>query len=206
MDQIIKLLEFWKKYKEQGFSDDFARFGIWLNNEIPSEQDTSSTPQEVLEGDKNTKIGYYLGELIEFSDHWTKLAFRNLPITGWTDFGILKGVEYSDTPTKKELVQHAVAEQSTIFEAIKRLQKYGLLEEVIDKDDRRVRRVKMTKEGKKVIDAATHQAIQLSNLFVADLSEDEKKVLIDILLKLNNFHRDLYQEMPKEKVVETYGL
>ena len=206
MDKIIALLQHWQSYQGQGFPEDLSRFGVWLHYAtLPNEED-DRTPGEVLQSDENSQIGYHLGELIGFTEHWTKLAFRDLPITGWTDFGILKAVEFGENPTKKEIAVQAIAEQSTIFEAIKRLQKNGLLDEIQDEEDKRVRRVKMTDKGKTIINNATRKAIHLSRLLVADLLPDEKSVLIKMLKKLNHFHREMYQEMPKENVIENYAL
>lgn len=202
IDQIIKLLDHWKNFKEKSLSDDLGQFGLWLNEkenkkkEIPDDYTISP----------NMTIGFLLGGILGYLEVWTKMTFRNLPIQNFHDFGTLKFIEALKNPTKKEIAEDSLVEQSTCFEALKRMAKNELVEEETDERDKRVKRVKLTKYGKEITDQATHQAYLLSSLLVGDITDDEKQVLIGVLQKLDNFHEDLYRKVDRDKIIEYYKL
>lgn len=204
MDEILSLLNLWKEYLELGKPIDIQLFGKWLNEKDLRERKERSTGS--FQTDEEAMIGFYLGNVISFSEVWTKVSLRDLPIIGFGDYGVLNFILKKENPTKKEVVQFHVGENSTSFETIKRLIKQGLIEEEVDSEDRRLRRVRLTEEGKKVSQLALHQAMKLSRLLVGNLSDSEKKSLLQILEKLFNFHHNLYHQNVKEKVIEDYDL
>ncbi|MEL7145084.1 MAG: winged helix DNA-binding protein [Bacteroidota bacterium] len=207
MDQIIKLLQYWKKYTDRGLGEELDRFGHWLANEL-SQAESHQRP-DMVDLDQlplNFKVGFLLGNLLTYVDMWSKMAFRNLPIHNFHDFGSLKFIEQEKNPTKKEIATDSLVEQSTCFEAIKRMTKKGLLEETTDETDKRVKRVCLTKYGQEVANKATEQTMKLSNLMVADLTEDEKVIVIRLLSKMEKFHNDLYLNADKSDIIKNYDL
>ena len=204
MEQVIKLLEYFKVYQDKGLGDDIGRFGLWLNKELGAEKVVEVPPAYSVS--ENAAIGFLLGGLLGFGDVWTRLAFRDLPIQHFYDFGIIKFIEVMKAPTKKEVADKSLLEQSTCFEAIKRLTKHGILEEQVDTDDRRVNRVKLTAYGRKIASKATQQSFLLSDLLVGDLVEEEKSDLTRLLKKLDRFHEDLYRNTDKDKIINHYRL
>ncbi|MGK7393039.1 MAG: MarR family winged helix-turn-helix transcriptional regulator [Candidatus Cyclobacteriaceae bacterium M3_2C_046] len=209
MEEVIELLQYWKRYIESGFNKDFRQFGQWLvqqNNEQKNASDEWNSRVDINQEGLDAVLGFQLGGLMSYSDTWTKLAFRNLPLVGIADFGILKFIEYTGSPTKKSISLTAIMEASTCFEILKRLQKNNLIEEKPDSEDKRVKRVKLTAAGKKVIEQATIQVKALSGFLVGNLSEQEKLQLLNALKKLNEFHHHWYHEGDKEKLMEVYQL
>lgn len=204
MDDILKLLGYWKIYSERGLGNDLGRFGVWLNNEQKKEK-TDDIPSE-FQVSPNVKIGFLLGHVMAFGEVWTKLAFRDLPIQHFHDFGTLRFILIHKNPTKKEIAEDSMMEQSSCFESLKRLTKAGLLVDQQDKNDRRVRRVKLTNKGTKLVEKAKEQSYALSNLLVGDLTDGEKKTFISLLEKLCSFHETLYESSSKEKIASAFNL
>ncbi|MEM6523742.1 MAG: MarR family winged helix-turn-helix transcriptional regulator [Bacteroidota bacterium] len=204
MDEILKLLGFWKTYTEQGLGNNLSHFGLWLNNEL-TKTETEKIPDQ-FNISTNVKIGFLLGHIMAYGEVWIKLAFRDLPIQHFHDFGTLRFIQVHKNPTKKEIAEDSMMEQSSCFESLKRLTKAGLLIDQADKNDKRVKRVKLTKIGNQVLEAATKQSFALSDLLVGDLNPDEKEQLIRLLEKLGKFHEHLYQNSPKEKITQAFKL
>ena len=202
MQDIIRLLTYWDAYCQSNQTADFKRFGHWLDRQLDTEK---HQPKE-YGASPEALMGFLFGSLISYSEVWTRLAFRNLPLTGFTDFGILKFIEENDQPTKKTIANHSVAEDSTIFESIKRLIKQGLILEATDPNDKRVRRVRLSDTGKEIVKSATQSVLNLSQLLAGDLTSEEKTLMIGILRKLNRFHHDLYQHTSKEQIASAYQL
>ncbi|OEK00573.1 hypothetical protein BFP97_03210 [Roseivirga sp. 4D4] len=204
MEEAIKLLEHWKRFIDEGNQENFGEFGKWLEQKNPEKPNTYFS--EPFMEDTNATFGYYLGSVIGFADAWERLTFRDLSINGFIDFGILKQVQYEANPTKKELARRSTGEQSTVFEAIKRMQKKGLIRDEVDEKDRRVKRVYLTESGADVIQQVEGQAFKLSNLLVGDLTSQELATITGLLKKLNDFHQNLHENYSKEDVAKKYDL
>jgi DNA-binding MarR family transcriptional regulator len=191
---IIELLESWEKFQQEqgGGKEAFAR---WL---LLEEEKTDGRNEQ------DGEIGFLLGTIMGYAEHWSKLGFQDLPIRGFMEFGILKFIEMSGHPSKKTVAEKSLAENSTVFECLKRLIRQELIMEYADNQDRRVKRVCLTRQGEEITTRATEKAQQLSSLLVGDLTREEKAGLTAILNRLNTFHQHLYQEKSNEEVMENY--
>ena len=207
MKEAIQLLQFWQEYLEMGHQPNLERFSVWLQNKLKKQHENEKmhVPGQYMVS-QNMAIGFLLGNVMAYAEIWIKATFRNLPIQHFHDFGTLKFIEEKRNPTKKEVAEDSLLEQSSCFEAIKRMTKSGLLKDQEDKKDKRVRRVSLTAKGKKVIEDAMQQAYHLSELLVGDLTEEEKEGFIKVLQKLGSFHEDLYRSGGKDKAISQYGL
>lgn len=201
-ETIIQLLQRWQAFTLSGGSNDFFEFGQWLQREQrPDSQprlDENQFPIESL-------LGYYLGNLMGYTEVWSKMSFENLPIKSLTDFGILKYIERVGGPAKQEVARISLAENSTVFESMKRLKRIELIQEFPDEIDRRVKHVKLTPKGTEITRQATDQSNKLANLLVGNLSAEEKKQLLEILKKLQDFHHRLYQEKDRTHVRQIFN-
>ncbi len=203
MDKIIELLKSWELYENEVKDGSLGGFGNWLTSKSKPAQNVSNKPYL---SEINGAFGHYFGMLIGYAEAWERLTFRNYPIKGFNDFFILQLVKAKEFPTKNEIAAVSTEENSTVFEAIKRLIRKGLLEERIDAFDKRVRRVVLTSEGKDLISKVNHSTSKLSNLIVGDLEEDEIKQMTQWLMRLGEFHRKLHQNVSKEDIAERYDL
>ena len=204
MENVIKLLEAYKKFLDHGFPPNLEYFGKWLSESLHHERPKDQKVNQLAPESKSAMLAYSLGILMSFSELWTKLAFKDLPLVNISDFGILKYIEITRQPTKKDVAENSIMEKSTCFEAIKRLERNNLLEEFADPNDKRARRVNLTTEGEKIIDRATVQTQKLSGLLIGDLNEKEVSLMLDVITKLNKFHKKLYKEGQKDKIIATY--
>lgn len=204
MKTIINLLEKFEQYAESTSKEvKLHEFGAWLQDR-ESKNTVFSFDQQGIPVDP--MIGYYLGNLMGFSEVWSKLALENLPLKSLNDFGVLKYIEQEKKPTKRMVAKHALAEDSTIFEVLKRLAKQGLLKESTNPDDKRSRFVSLTAEGKKLTQIATEKVFRLSYLLVGDLSDEEKQNLLSILEKLQKFHERMYRTVDRDEISAKYDL
>lgn len=204
MEKVIELMEAWKRYLEEGQGEDLGDFGQWLSNQKRSAE-SASMPKPPSPGYR-MEFGRYFGTLTGFAEAWERIAFRDLPIKGFSDFDILNQVRQQGNPTKNTIAQNSTLEQSTLFESIKRLQKKGFLRDEVDATDRRVKRVHLTPEGEAVIEQAVEKAFKMSHLIVGDLSEEEIVNMIGLLKRLNAFHAHLHKTKSKDDIKDMYDL
>ena len=205
MDRIIDLLKAFQEFEQSAQSQDFGHFGQWLYRKHQKTVFTEGSAQ-VFSQQLNSRFGMFLGGVVGYADAWEKLTFRNLPINGFMDFGILNQVQAEPGITKKHIEARSPSEQSTVFEALKRIQRKGLIEDKTDEHDRRVKRVFLTEEGAKTIEKVEQQAAKLSNLLVGDMSDEEIGQMTAFLERLYQFHHELHISLTKEAIAERYGL
>ena len=146
------------------------------------------------------ELGYVFGRMINFTEMWGKLAFKDLPIKQFEDFGILTEVRYKGNPSKNEVASLLLNEKSTAFEIIKRLIRDGMLTEEPDPDDKRIRRIKLTKYGQEVQQQAEQQAAKVSNLLVGDSQDEEILSLLSKFRELDRFHTANYEKGGYESI------
>ena len=76
------------------------------------------------------------------------------------------------------------------IEIIKRLLKKGLIEEFDDKDDKRAKRVKITKKGLKEIDKLKFKMQEVYSNMSANMDLNEKLHIISFLRRFSDFHKE----------------
>ncbi|MEM1326931.1 MAG: MarR family winged helix-turn-helix transcriptional regulator [Bacteroidota bacterium] len=195
--KIKQLIDYWASYRAKYNDDSLSLFGQWLAQQPVSKQKKSSDQQEQL-----NQLGHHFGRLANFSQLWAKLAFQELPIRHFEDFVILSHVYYQKNPTKNELATVLVNEKSTVFEIIKRLIKEGVLSEHKDKEDKRTRRVELTKEGKGVFEHARVQSAKVAKLLVGHSSDSDIQSMFEKFRELDHFHTALHTSKDFDSIDE----
>lgn len=206
MDSIIQLITDYKVFTEQLHSEDLLLFGEWLKQKYAPPTNYTTDETEVNEAGLDVMASYLLGGLTSYVEAWVKLTYRDLPILSLGDFAIVKTVQYLQQPRKKDIMNQTIMERTTCMESIKRLIKIGVLKEYNDEKDKRVKRVLLTSMGEDMVAKLDQKMMNLSVLLMGDLSEIEKKSLLPLLQKLNNFHAELYQKKDSFDIKQQYGL
>ncbi len=206
MKEAIALLQEYQIFQETTGSEEMGRFGDWLKQKHGPSPDYHTHEPEVNEAGLHVMVSYLLGGLAGYTEAWVKLAFQKLPIVSIVDFAILKTVEYRINPSKKEISENVIAERTTCIESIKRLINEGLLAEENDKIDKRLKRVKLTKAGIRLIAELNNKMRALSSLLIGDLTDEETKSLLPILSKLTRFHEHLYRNKSRDEVKHQFSI
>lgn len=89
----------------------------------------------------------------------------------------------------KELEKIFNFSQQTIAGIVSRLEKKGLLESAVDEQDRRVKKVLITENGKKLAETAQHETRAIEQWLTECFSEEEKETFKQLLLKISNHCR-----------------
>jgi DNA-binding MarR family transcriptional regulator len=206
MEEAISLLREYQRFTQHTGSNRLEDFADWIKQKHTASQPYQTDDNEVNEAGLDVMVSYLLGGLTGYTEAWIKLTFQELPLVSIVDFAILKTVEYHNKPSKKEIAEQVITERTTCIESIKRLVKEGLLAEEIDKTDKRMVRVKLTKAGIRMIDVLNEKMKSLGTLLVGDLDEAEKKSLVVMLNKLSRFHDRLYRNKSREEVKASFSL
>jgi DNA-binding MarR family transcriptional regulator len=113
------------------------------------------------------------------------------------------GIESPLTPTELSRFQHV--SKNTISSLIRGLEDQGLVTRELDKEDKRVFRLKITDEGKKLVKEFIPRKAQLMNSLTSSLSSDELEQLIFLLQKLRSTLIKKLHENKKDKNYQDEG-
>jgi len=201
LKEIIDLLD---KYEEEHGEEklEMLSFTLWLNRYL-SQEDHKLNEEKIKVTDESSVLGFeytmeakistLLTNLFKYAKHYTKFALEDTPLSTLDEFGFLASLGYTQNMTKTELSHHNLLEITSGNEIIKRLLKNGFIVEYDDPNDRRSKRVKITTLGLKVLQEAFIKMDKVSRIVAADLDTEEKIQLLNVLNKLDDFHREIHE-------------
>jgi len=186
--KIEELIGYWNEYSQERLDTSVQGFAKWLNLKTQP-----STDPLVEKKSARIQLGYLFGRLVNYSELWTKIAFRDLPIKRFEEYGILRTIEMMGDPSKNTLAESLLLEKSTVFEIIKRLVRKGFLLEKKDAHDKRITRIQLSKKGIQLLEQAGHMAMKISEFLFGDLTDQEIDMLLSKFKELDQFHFDHYK-------------
>jgi len=177
--------------------EDFARWILLAEGQRQTQDDPSQSAQHrwrtqrtALEKD----ISMYLVFLNRYARMYTKKALEGSALTTTEEFSYLAMLMEQESATKSELILMNKQEKTSGTEVIKRLLAAGLIEQFDDPRDRRSRRVRITHQGRQAIFGIFEPMLLVSHLVCGNLTQAEKRLLVDLLRKLNHFHEPIFRE------------
>jgi len=135
-------------------------------------------------------VGFLISQLGFFSSRRFAEALEPLGI-GPRDFLLMRFVAAADGQTQQALADRLQIPPSRMVALVDGLEEMGLLERRPDPDDRRVRRLFLTRSGRSVLEKAGKIAIDYETQLCAGINQKEREQLIDLLQRLQVTQTDL---------------
>tara|TARA_B110000008_G_scaffold251930_1_gene266237 strand:- start:154 stop:675 length:522 start_codon:yes stop_codon:yes gene_type:complete len=138
----------------------------------------------LIEADGLHRFVPYL--LNRITHRYNKMQQADLKHVGLTSIKMrsLTSLAVYNKLTINELCVHAIAEQPTMSRTIDALEAEGLVARQVSTDDQRVRQVCLTEKGLDVFRASWPVMNQTSDTLSEVLTEDEKRIFQDILMRI----------------------
>lgn len=185
-------------------------FRVWMNDK----KYVDDSPTKIFKNE-NHQVSFTENEVCKqvlLLGRYSKLLIRK----GLGDFPELANEEFTylyrlkDEPflTKIQLIEKNGHEKQTGTQIIKRLLQAGFLEEKNDKDDKRSKRLNLTKKGEEIFHASVSNVNLISKILSGKLSDSEKSEFLKILRKLNEFHSHIYTDYKSadiDMIVKVFG-
>lgn len=198
--QMVKqLLDYVDSYEKEVGNCDLKEFSIYLKDRLVCHQDYSDETAFEKSDFQNYKkyaeveFSTLLTGLYRFAKHYTKKAFINTSIKTIDEFGFLATLLKEGNLLKNELINKHLLEISSGSEILKRLIKKGLVLEHPDENDKRAKRVSLTKEGTEEIMNAFDDMHKVSEIIIGNLNEAELNEALSVFEKLNYFHHHIHE-------------
>lgn len=176
---IRTLIDHLELYQETQSSARIEDFTIWLNNELFSSKKKAnhSDHDELL-------IAFKLMHLNKELKKQTKSLLSESNVSSIDEYSFLLHLDHQESFRKMEIIELHNLEAPTGIEIIKRLLKNKFVEEFPDQEDKRAKRIKITKRGKAELKSLKPKVDLTFNDFTKPLSLNEKIQLSGILDKM----------------------
>ncbi|KQR94821.1 MarR family transcriptional regulator [Chryseobacterium sp. Leaf180] len=171
-------------------------FRGWMNNK----KYVSESPTKLM-NNENHQVSFLDNEICKqvlllgrYSKQLIRKSLSDFPEIANEEFTYLYRLKDEPLLTKIQLTEKNGHEKQTGMQILKRLLDHGLIEEHSDEEDRRIKKLTLTDKGQELFHSSVHQVDMTSKILCGKLNENEKKTLLEILLKLNDFHSHLHSE------------
>lgn len=199
---LRKLIDECENFGLQSNSDNVEDFRLWLNKKAYRNE----APKKLFEN--NNLVGFHLENEIckqillinRFSRQTIRKGLANFPQLANEEFTYLYRLADYDSLSKMQLIEKNGHEKQTGFEILRRLVKNNLVEEFPDTNDKRITRIKLTDLGKKVFRQSSAEVTNIAKVLAADLTSEEKQTLLSLLIKLNEFHFNIYHNYKNKNI------
>lgn len=135
--------------------------------------------------------------LLTISQHEVFLIFsENLSEFGITpgQYGVLACLWKDETLTPKEIANILRVENSTISGVLDRMQKRGLIDRILDPNNRRSIRVKPTAAGMAIKEPVQKRIEELNDMVFKDFKPEEREELLNLLTRIGKVCADDLKE------------
>jgi DNA-binding MarR family transcriptional regulator len=211
LNLVKKLLKFIEDYENEMNNDDLNQFSIYLyENLTKKESDAKSVPEEIKDF-KNYKqiptveFSTLLVQLFKYARSYTKKVFQDKPWNSLDEYGFLASLLVTESMSKHDLSEMHMLEMSSGSEIIKRLLKNNLIHEFTDIDDKRIKRVALTENGRTELLSAFEEMHKVSKIVIGNLSNEELFKAINIFRKLSLFHNQIHKYDRNAEIPELYS-
>lgn len=214
-NKLIDLIQQWGIFEKETEIKDLETFAVWiLKNK--NEVDKKSNGKNGNGGNGGnghhanhfieTNINLKLLRLARFSELYMKIFFKEEKIS-FNEFRVLAVLHEHEILKKNEVINENLFETTTGTTIIKNLVEKNYLEEVEDRSDKRIKRVRLSPRGKVLFEDVNRRYNDINLLVTANLSNDEKGSLSAVLEYLDNFHQKMHQQLKNdslEELIEQY--
>lgn len=190
IDAITKLIKKFAEYHQATSSSDIEGFTFWLLKQLADKPQQDSA-------EVNYRIGYYINRINRYGKYLSRYFLDNMPISTIDEFSFLMAIKALPNPSKTEVYEHTVTELTTGQQMMRRLIKLGLVQERVDEQDKRLRRVFLTEQGERVRQLAHAEIQKECDLVFEALPFGKRQELLLMLEQIDQLNEQSYKEVPK---------
>ena len=181
---LKKVVELFEIYTEKNNDSGIEDFVLWLNKHLFNENITNSDNTH----SPDIHLTFLVSLLNKHYKNYTKKILAKSEISNAESYSFLYHLYLSDSFRKMELINMHQLEAPTGIEILKRLIATKMISEFDDSNDKRAKRIKITKKGIIEIEKLNPEMEKVYKLMGGNLNLNEKIRLISELSELNKFH------------------
>jgi len=183
---IKHIIELYETFTNEQHENETSlnEFVLWLNKYLfdqkKKEFDTNHSP--------DIEITFLITLLNKTYKNLTKKVLSNSEISNADSYSLLYHLYMTDSIRKMELISLIQLEAPTGIEIIKRLLSKKMIQEFADSNDKRAKRIQITKKGSEEIEKLIPEMDQIYSIMAGHLDEHSKIELVSHLSTINKYH------------------
>ncbi|MCB9245686.1 MAG: winged helix-turn-helix transcriptional regulator [Flavobacteriales bacterium] len=204
-EKVVELVNLFEAFHTETGSDDLKAFSVWLNRRMHEPDLKNDKGSNIVEA--NRFIVWNIHRLSKYFRFHAKSFLNPNGLNNMDEYFFLVSINNRGTPAKNEVYKDTISELTTGAQMMRRLINIGMVREIVDKKDKRIKRVELTAKGKKTRENIFEQSKKDLLLKSGNLSEQEKMQLKSLLTYLEQFHGEIYQndsDKPVDEILSKY--
>jgi len=205
--KVVELVNLFEIYYSETGSDNIREFSVWLNRKLYINENQNIEP--VVYAEDNRFIVWTIHRLSKYFRWYAKGFLNANGLNSMDEYFFLVSINNRGTPAKNEVYKDTISELTTGTQMMKRLIEIGMIKEISDNGDKRIKRVQLTEKGKKTRENIFEQSKKDLVLKAGNLTEKERSELKYSLTYLEKFHGEIYKndgDKTIDEIVEKYQL
>ncbi len=181
MNKAVELITEWGNFDVQhpeSTLEDFCRYYLINKSEKENKaRHSAKWPAVTID----FALMRMINRIVKLHSIYATSAMEGTGINTSEEFSLMNAIYSMGEPRKTEAIYAALFELSTGTDMLSRFKKIGYIVEYDDTEDRRSKRLRITPKGLKALAVCKKRMVQLAEMEFFDLSEDEKKICIQLL-------------------------
>ncbi|MEL7270120.1 MAG: winged helix DNA-binding protein [Bacteroidota bacterium] len=187
---ILHVEEF--RNQESSTSGDLNAFVLWLQAKMDTSPEIEEETLSITGHSIEAELAAYVGRLSRYSNTYIKMALNQTSFATDMEFTFTAILNRAGAVGKTDLIRMMAFDKSSGMGVIRRLLEKSLIKEYPNPQDKRGKVLRLTEKGKKAITEAYQKVPLAANLISSNLKMNEKRHLLFLLKKLDDFHYPIY--------------
>ena len=203
MNKTVELVTLWGNFEQQnpGCSvEDFFRHQLSLT----AKEEKQAVPSWQLHPGIDGKLLILIRRIGKYHMVYSNKALEGTGLEQIEEFGILVTIYNQVNPIKSEAIYNNIIELSSGTNMLNRLKKRGLINEHPDKEDKRIKRIKLTAKGQETLDKAKVRVSQVAKLMVNVMTDEDKQLCMHLLTPVNEKFAGTFQKIKAKTFDEVF--
>jgi len=195
MNQTVELARLWGEYEKQNPDATIENF---CRNVLGGaiKKDKAILQEWRLHPDINGALVKTISRIGKFQEIYANKALAGTGLDQIAEFGMMAAIFNRRNPTKSEAIFTNMLELSSGINVLIRLKNKQMISEFTDAEDKRVKRLRLTKKGEKVLKEAMQQILKVVDMLTQDMSDDDKQLCLQLLSPIES---RFFPLIPKQK-------
>lgn len=212
---LKQLLDLYEDYEESSKNLDVLDFAHWIINRLHEEPDlnksvfrniTDSSFPFKNQMDEKLRFLEVTARITRYHEFYIRKFLKDMIINTRLEFLFLQCVDIMDKAKKTDLINIFHLEYTTGMDTIRRLVNNGLLKEVQNENDKRIKLLIMTDAGKSVYEQSKKRIQDESSLFFTAINDNKWRKALPVLEQIDDFHNSVYQKHSNKTTAELSNL
>ncbi len=178
MNKTAELVRLWAEFEESHPSAELEDFCLSLLVKKRLLNKDSEFMHGAGRPDLHSLIAKMTGRIAKLHIAYAMPILKKCGLNNFEDFLFLDAIYKLKEPRKTELINLHLMELSSGLLVIDRLQKMGLVVEEHDKEDKRSKRLKITKKGREVSAKCYHRMTEMNKMFFGSMPGEDLHLCI----------------------------